>query len=53
VLKRTAVPGIQARLNDWLVPWLRLERRFGPPVGMSLLAVARTGSDPRRSLGSV
>jgi glycosyltransferase involved in cell wall biosynthesis len=42
VLKRTAVPGIQARINDWLVPWLRLERRFGPPVGMSLLAVART-----------
>jgi len=41
VLKRKAVPGIQARLNDFLVPWLRLERRFGPPVGMSLLAVAR------------
>jgi glycosyltransferase involved in cell wall biosynthesis len=54
VLKRTAVPGIQARLNDWLVPWLRLERRFGPPVGMSLLAVASrpktsswVGEEPR------
>jgi glycosyltransferase involved in cell wall biosynthesis len=41
VLRRRAVPGFQARINDWLVPWLRLERRFGPPVGMSLLAVAR------------
>lgn len=41
VLKRRSVPGVQARINDWLVPWLRLERRFGPPVGMSLLAVAR------------
>jgi len=41
ILKRRAVPGVQARINDWLVPWLRLERRFGPPVGMSLLAVAR------------
>jgi hypothetical protein len=41
VLKRRSVPGFQARVNDWLVPWLRLERQFGPPVGMSLLAVAR------------
>jgi glycosyltransferase involved in cell wall biosynthesis len=43
LLKRQSVPGVQARINDWLVPWLRLERRFGPPVGMSLLAVARAG----------
>jgi len=42
VLRRKAVPGFQARLNDWLVPWLRLERGLlGPPVGMSLLAVGR------------
>ena len=41
VLQRRSVPGVQARINDLLVPWLRLERRFGPPVGMSLLAVAR------------
>jgi glycosyltransferase involved in cell wall biosynthesis len=41
VLRRRAVPGFQAKINDWLVPWLRLERRFGPPVGMSLLAVGR------------
>jgi glycosyltransferase involved in cell wall biosynthesis len=41
VLRRKAVPGFQARLNDLLVPWLRLERGFGPPVGMSLLAVGK------------
>lgn len=41
LLGRRTVPGFQARINDWLVPWLRVERRFGPPVGMSLLAVAR------------
>jgi glycosyltransferase involved in cell wall biosynthesis len=41
VLRREAVPGFQAKVNDWLVPWLRMERRFGPPVGMSLLAVGR------------
>ncbi|HWP65787.1 MAG TPA: glycosyltransferase [Candidatus Limnocylindria bacterium] len=41
VLRRKAVPGIQARINDRLVPLLRLERLFGPPVGMSLLAVGR------------
>jgi glycosyltransferase involved in cell wall biosynthesis len=41
LLRRRSVPGFQARINDWLVPWLRLERRFGPPLGMSLLAVGR------------
>jgi 2-polyprenyl-3-methyl-5-hydroxy-6-metoxy-1,4-benzoquinol methylase len=41
VLRRRAVPGFQAKVNDLLVPWLRLERGFGPPVGMSLLAVGR------------
>jgi SAM-dependent methyltransferase len=44
VLRRRAVPGFQARVNDWLVPWLRLERGFGPPVGMSLLAVGKVAS---------
>jgi glycosyltransferase involved in cell wall biosynthesis len=43
VLKRRSVPGIQARINDGLVPFLRLERRFGPPIGMSLIAVGRRG----------
>jgi glycosyltransferase involved in cell wall biosynthesis len=41
VLRRRSVPGIQARLNDRLVPLLRLEQRLRPPIGMSLLAVAR------------
>jgi hypothetical protein len=41
LLKRRTVPGIQARINDRLVPVLRLERRFGPPIGMSLIAVGR------------
>jgi len=41
VLKRRSVPGLQARLNDRLVPLLRLERRLKPPIGMSLLAVGR------------
>jgi glycosyltransferase involved in cell wall biosynthesis len=41
VLRRTSVPGFQARINDFLVPLLRLERRLHPPVGMSLLAVGR------------
>jgi glycosyltransferase involved in cell wall biosynthesis len=41
VLRRRSVPGLQARLNDRLVPLLRLERRLRPPIGMSLLAVGR------------
>jgi len=45
VLKRKAVPGIQARINDRLVPLLRLERLVGPPIGMSLLAVGRLPGD--------
>jgi glycosyltransferase involved in cell wall biosynthesis len=41
LLRRRSVPGFQAKVNDLLVPWLRLERGFGPPVGMSLLAVGK------------
>jgi len=41
ILRRRSVPGFQARVIDWLVPLLRLERRVHPPVGMSLLAVGR------------
>ena len=41
VLRRRTVPGIQAKLNDRLVPILRFERRFGPPTGISLIAVGR------------
>jgi glycosyltransferase involved in cell wall biosynthesis len=42
ILRRRAVPGFQARINDRLVPLLRLEQRLKPPLGMSLLAVGRT-----------
>jgi glycosyltransferase involved in cell wall biosynthesis len=41
LLGRRSVPGVQARINDWLVPLLRLEQRVGLPFGMSLLAVGR------------
>jgi SAM-dependent methyltransferase len=41
LLRRQTVPGVQARINDWLVPVLRLERRLHPPFGMSLMVVAR------------
>ena len=44
VLRRAAVPGVQAKVNDGLVPWLRAERSFGPPIGMSLLAVGRVST---------
>ena len=37
---------MQARLNDLLTFVLRVERRFHPPFGMSLLAVARVGGEP-------
>src|SRR5262249_34328962 len=41
VLRRRAGPGVQARLDDLLVPVLRLEDRRGLRVGMSLLVVGR------------
>jgi len=41
ILRRTTVPGIQARINDLLTPLLRLEKMLRLPVGMSLLAVGR------------
>jgi len=44
LLRRRSVPGFQAKVNDLLVPWLRLEREFGPPVGMSLLAVGKVAA---------
>src|SRR5262249_47930540 len=42
LLRRRSVPGFQARVNDWLVPLLRLERHVSLPLGMSLLAVGRS-----------
>jgi SAM-dependent methyltransferase len=54
VLRRRSVPGLQARLNDWLTPWLRLESRLGLPFGMSLLAVAtRDDASQRAAPGSL
>ena len=41
ILQRQSVPGFQARVNDRLVPLLRLERKLHLPFGMSLLAVGR------------
>jgi glycosyltransferase involved in cell wall biosynthesis len=41
LLRRRSVPGFQARVNDWLVPLLRLEDRLHCSVGLSLLAVGR------------
>lgn len=39
LLKRHSLPGFQARVNDFLVPLLRLEDRVEMPFGMSILAV--------------
>jgi hypothetical protein len=47
ILGRRAVPGIQARINDLLTPLLRFEEKLRPPVGMSLLAVARKAGPSR------
>ncbi|MFI5394402.1 MAG: glycosyltransferase [Candidatus Binatia bacterium] len=41
LLKRRSVPGLQARLANLLVPWLRLEQRWQPRRGMALIAVSR------------
>jgi glycosyltransferase involved in cell wall biosynthesis len=41
LLKRRTVPGFQARINDWLVPFLRIEDYLQPSVGLSWLAVGR------------
>jgi glycosyltransferase involved in cell wall biosynthesis len=46
LLRPKTVPGIQAKINDRLVPLLRLERRFGPPIGMSMIAVAQRAALP-------
>lgn len=41
ILRRRTVPGLQARLADWIVPWLGLEQRWQPRWGMALIAVGR------------
>jgi glycosyltransferase involved in cell wall biosynthesis len=44
ILGRRSVPGVQARVNDYLVPLLHLEQKMRPPIGMSMLAVGRRGA---------
>jgi glycosyltransferase involved in cell wall biosynthesis len=40
LLRRRTLPSVQARLFDWLVPLqARIEARFPPPTGLSLVAV--------------
>jgi glycosyltransferase involved in cell wall biosynthesis len=41
VLRRGAIPALQVRLAGLFVPWLRLEERFNPARGLTLLAVGR------------
>jgi glycosyltransferase involved in cell wall biosynthesis len=41
LLRRTRVPGLQLRLQNWLVPLLRAERCLPLPFGLSLIAVGR------------
>jgi SAM-dependent methyltransferase len=41
LLKRRTVPGVQARINDCLVPLLRLEDHLRPPIGLSWLMVGQ------------
>lgn len=41
ILKRDYLPKGQMSLADRLVPLLRLERFFGPPWGISLIAIAK------------
>ncbi len=41
LLKRSSVPGMQARVADRLVPLYRLERRLNLPFGLSVISVAR------------
>ena len=45
LLQRRAVPGLQARIANLLVPWLRLEERWRPGLGMTLIAVGRRTAD--------
>ncbi len=46
VLRRRRVPNFQARLNQFLLPLLRLERRLGIPYGLSIIMVARRVAAP-------
>jgi hypothetical protein len=52
ILKRQSVPRFQARVNDFLVPLLRLEKYYQPPWGMSLLAVGKKEAAGTREDGA-
>ena len=41
ILRRRHVPSFQAKINNYLVPLLKLERMFKIPFGLSLVVVAR------------
>jgi len=41
ILRRNHVPAFQAKINNLLVPLLRLERALGIPFGLSLVVVAK------------
>ena len=50
ILHRTTLGRAQVRFYDrWVIPWLRrIESRIHPPVGQSLLAIARKSALPTR-----
>ncbi len=52
LLGRSTVPGLQARLVNFLVPLLRLEQKFSPPFGMALLAVGRKRASATENEGA-
>ncbi|MCP3987405.1 MAG: glycosyltransferase [bacterium] len=44
LLQRKKLPGLQARISNWLTPLLRVEDRLELPWGMSLVAIGRRPS---------
>ena len=45
ILRRRHVPTFQAKLNNLLVPLLRLERALHVPFGLSLIVIARRADE--------
>lgn len=52
LLRRRTVPGVQARLVNFLVPLLRVEQKFNPQVGMALIAIGRKRDAPAPEAGT-
>jgi hypothetical protein len=50
ILRRRTLGRTQVRFYDrWVIPWLRrIESRIHPPIGQSLLAIARKTGSPIR-----